>query len=243
MARLAVVAVVVMSLGLPLGGLALAMWPQSPLYGTVHVHGDRDEKIVALTFDDGPNRAATLALAGVMESRGVRGTFFLVGSNVERDPATVAELVRRGHVVGDHSWRHQKRDAMFDFDYEEAGKTQAAIEAAAGVCTALFRAPNGFHTPWQLRAVRDFGMHTVAWDVQTYDWENPPAAEIVADVLAQIEPGSIVLLHDGNDLDQDVARPETVEAVGEVIDRLTAEGYSFTTVDQLLGIPAYAESC
>ena len=243
MGKLAFVAILVLSLTLPVGGLALAMWPQSPLYGGTRVHGDRGLKLVALTFDDGPNRDGTLAIADAMESRGVRGTFFLVGRNVERDPATVAELVRRGHVVGDHSWRHQKRDAIFDFDYAEAGKTQAAIKAAAGVCTALFRPPNGFHTPWQWQAVSDAGMQTVVWDVQTYDWENPPASEIVDDVMAQVDPGSIILLHDGNDLDQGVARPETVKAVGEIIDRLSAEGYSFTTVDQLLGIPAYTESC
>lgn len=243
MGKVAVVVVVALAVALPVGGVALAMWPQSPLYGSIFVHGDRERKLVALTFDDGPNRAGTLAIADALESRGVRGTFFLVGENVERDPQTVAELVRRGHVVGDHSWRHQKRDAIFDFDYAEAAKTQAAIRAAAGVCTGLFRPPNGFHTPWQWQAVSDNGMQTVVWDVQTYDWENPPASEIVDDVMSQVDLGSIILLHDGSDLDQGVARPETVRAVGEIIDRLSAEGYSFTTVDQLLGIPAYTESC
>jgi peptidoglycan/xylan/chitin deacetylase (PgdA/CDA1 family) len=228
---------------LPAGSLALAMWPQSPVYGEIRSHGDRGRKLVALTFDDGPNAPATMEIAGALEAKGVRGTFFLVGANVVRDPSTVRALVAGGHIVGHHSFRHQKRDAIFDFGYDEAADARIAIRDATGLCTALYRPPNGFHTPWQLAAVQDNGMTAVAWDVQTYDWENPPAADIAESVVEQVEPGSIVLLHDGEDLADGVDRAETVAALPLIIDRLRADGYEFTTVDQLMGIPAYRGGC
>jgi peptidoglycan/xylan/chitin deacetylase (PgdA/CDA1 family) len=241
--KLSLVALVFISIAVPAGSLTFALWPQSPVYGEVIVHGDRERKLVALTFDDGPNAPATLEVAAALEAAGVRGTFFLIGANVQRQPETVRQLVAAGHVVGDHSFRHQKRDAIFDFGYDQAAATQHAIRDATGLCTALFRAPNGFHTPWQLREVSDLGMTTVAWDVQTYDWEDPSPEVIVKRVLDQVEPGSIILLHDGMNTEQGVERASTVAAIPGIIQALRDQGYEFVTVDQLLGRPAYGEGC
>lgn len=231
------------ALGLPAGALALAMWPQSPLYGDVRSHGDRDQKLVALTFDDGPNPPATLEVAAALKQAGVQGTFFLVGANVVRHPEVARALVADGDVVGNHSYRHQKRDAIFDLGYDQVAEASTAIHEATGRCPALFRAPNGFHTPWQLHAVSDDGMTAVAWDVQTYDWEDPSPETIVSRVLDQVENGSIILLHDGNDLDSGVDRSSTIAALPLLVDALRSRGYEFVTVDGLLGVPAYAEAC
>jgi peptidoglycan/xylan/chitin deacetylase (PgdA/CDA1 family) len=145
--------VLVLALGLPALALYWAMGPSSQVYGKIVTHGPRDEKLVALTFDDGPNDPWTLRIADVLDQYGVKGTFFVVGKNADVHPEVVRALVERGHLVGNHSYDHRKRDAIFDLRYGELGKAETSIARAGGVCPALFRPPNGFHTPWQLHTV------------------------------------------------------------------------------------------
>ncbi len=116
-------------------------------------------------------------------------------------------------------------------------KRSTAIPAATGFRPALYRSPNGFHTPWQLRAVRAAGLTAVHWNIQTYDWERPAPERIVARVLDGLEPGAIVLLHDGDDTRQGTDRTPTVQAVAVLIDELRARGYHLVTVPELLGLP------
>jgi peptidoglycan/xylan/chitin deacetylase (PgdA/CDA1 family) len=219
------------------------MGPSSQVYGKIVTHGPRDEKLVALTFDDGPNDPWTLRIADVLDQYGVKGTFFVVGKNADAHPEVVRALVERGHLVGNHSYDHRKRDAIFDLRYGELGKAETSIARAGGVCPALFRPPNGFHTPWQLHTVSSHQMRTIGWDVQPSDWKNPPADEVVKRVVASVRPGSIVLLHDGEDTQQGVDRSATLDALPNIIESLEAEGYRFVRVDELLSVPPYLSTC
>src|SRR5213078_1997285 len=90
---------------------------------------------------------------------------------------------------------HHKGDALVDSHYGELWKAERAISSAAGVCPAIYRPPNGFHTPWQLHAVASHGMKTVTWDVIPRDWKDPPPDEIARRVVDSVKPGSIILLH------------------------------------------------
>lgn len=219
------------------GAYVLAAWPQSQLYGRIVTHGPGDAKLVALTFDDGPNDPATSHILDVLAARDVKATFFVVGENVEVYPDTVHRIVAEGHALGNHSYRHRKRDALLDPRYGELERAQRAIAAAVGFRPALYRSPNGFHTPWQLRAVRRAGLVTVHWTVQTKDWERPNPDTIVRRVLDHVRPGAIVLLHDGDDTHHGSDRTPTVEALSRIIDELHARGYRFVTVPELLGVP------
>jgi len=223
------------------GAYVLAAWPSSTLYGPVTAHGGREERMVALTFDDGPNVPATTEILDVLRQEDVRATFFVTGAGATVAPDVVRRAVTEGHVVGNHSFRHKKRDAFCQWNYEEAVKTQRAIEAAAGVTPALYRPPNGFHTPWQLRAVRDAGMRTIVWDVDPYDWKDPAPETIVRRVLNDVQPGSIVLLHDGMDTRQGADRSATLAALPLLIRALRERGYRLVTVPELLKIPAYLD--
>jgi peptidoglycan/xylan/chitin deacetylase (PgdA/CDA1 family) len=219
------------------GAYTLAAWPQSQLYGRVVSHGPGDARLVALTFDDGPNDPATSRLLDVLAAKDVKATFFVVGENVEVYPDTARRIVAEGHALGNHSYRHRKRDALLDPGYGELERAQRAIAAVVGFRPALYRAPNGFHTPWQLRAVRRAGLVTVHWNVQTKDWERPDPDTIVRRVLEHVRPGAIVLLHDGDDTRHGSDRAPTVEALPQIIDALRARGYRFVTVPELLGVP------
>lgn len=230
-------------MALPVLAVYWAMSPSSQVYGAMATHGPRDQKVVALTFDDGPNDPWTLRIAEVLERDDVPATFFVVGQNADAHPEIVRELAQRGFLVGNHAYHHQKRRAIFQLHYEEVDQAEASIARAAGVCPALFRPPNGFHTPWQLRAVSQHGMRTVTWDVQPSDWKRPPGDVLVRRVASSVRPGSIILLHDGEDTRSRTDRSATLEALPQIIEALRAQGYRFVRLDELLGTAPYLPAC
>lgn len=219
------------------GAYALAAWPQSQVYGPVVTHGPGDQPLVALTFDDGPNEPATSQILDILAAKGAKATFFVVGANARVYPDTLRRAVAEGHTIGNHSARHRKRDTLFDLRYRELERAQAEIAAVTGIRPTVYRSPNGFHTPWQLWAVRRAGLVTVHWNVQTRDWQRPEPDQIVGRVLVDVRPGAIVLLHDGDDTRHGSDRTPTVEALPRLIDALRARGYRLVTVPELLGLP------
>ena len=233
----------VFSLGFPVIAVYLAWQPGSQLYGQMLNHGPRDRMEVAITFDDGPNDPWTLRIADTLDHYDVEGAFFTVGKNAEEHPGIVRSLIAQGHLIGNHSYRHHKSDAVVDPRYGELWKAEHAIFSAAGVCPAIYRPPNGFHTPWQLHAVASRGMKTITWDVIPRDWKDPPPEEIVRRVLDSVRPGSIILLHDGKDTDHHADRSATLNALPGIIEGLRTKGYKIVRLDKLVSVPAYLESC
>ena len=228
---------------LPVIATYVAWNPSSQLYGAMISHGPRDRMHVAITFDDGPNAPWTTRIADVLDRQGVAATFFVVGQNAEAHPEIVRDLAARGNLIGNHSYHHRKRDAILDPDYSDLWKAEEAIASAAGVCPAIYRPPNGFHTPWQLHAVEGHGMKTVTWDVIPRDWKNPQAATIVSRVMDSVRAGSIILLHDGDDTNQGTDRSATLQALPGIIQGLRERGYEIVRLDKLLGVPAYLPDC
>lgn len=216
--------------------------PQLSWFGSVTANGPRDRPTVALTFDDGPNRGTTLAVAELLERHGTRGTFFLVGSAVESDPAIAGELARRGHLVGNHSFHHDHW-SWLDPRYPGLVRTQEAIREATGLCPAVFRPPHGQRTPFMSLRVSDAGMRTVTWDVSAQDWSETDPRVIARRVLQRVEPGSIVLLHDGLDGDPAADREVLPEALELILEGLADEGLEAVRLDELIGGPAYTEDC
>ena len=104
-------------------GCYAARTPSSQLFGDIYTHGPRTEKVVALTFDDGPNDPYTGQILDVLKQEGVHATFFCVGMNAEREPATVRRIAAEGNEVGNHSYRHRKRDTLLDLGYSDAART------------------------------------------------------------------------------------------------------------------------
>ena len=235
--------VLVLSVGVPVIASYLAMSPSSQLYGDITTHGPRNRMEVALTFDDGPNDPYTIRIADILEQYGVKGTFFTIGQNADAKPEIVRDLVRRGELIGNHSYRHHKADAVLDLNYSELGKAERAIARAANVCPAFYRPPNGFHTPWQLHAVANASMTTVTWDVIPRDWKDPPPGVIAQRVLDDVRPGSIILLHDGYNTTQGADRSATLNALPAIIEGLRARDYDIVRLDELLDKPAYLPSC
>lgn len=182
----------------------------------------RKVKCVALTFDDGPV-TDTQRLLRILNERDARGTFYLVGKNVQKYPSTVRAAAQAGHQIGNHSWDHANLTKLSTAQIKsQLSRTDAAIKQATGKKPTTFRAPYGAHNA----AVRSAaGRPLVHWSVDTLDWKHRDTARLIKTVNTQTKPGDIVLLHD--------IHKTTVDAVPGIIKGLKARGFHFVTVDQL----------
>lgn len=189
-------------------------------------YGPRDERQVALSFDDGPG-TSTPDILEILREKRVSATFFLMGENVQRDPDQVRAIVEQGSEVGNHSMHH---DSLPDLQDLEA--TNDAIEQASGVRPCAFRPPYGNVDQPLVDRAKEAGMNTVLWDVDTEDWTDGATVDSVVEGTKQnAQFGSIILMHDGGDRYREI----TISSLPSVIDELRAEGYSFVTVSELLG--------
>ncbi len=184
---------------------------------------------VALTFDDGPG-ADTPAVLAALKKAGVPATFFVVGTGVKANPGTLAATVAAGHEVGVHTWNHRDMTTLSAKQQKaEITATAGEILSATGIASRLFRAPYGSVDPSVLAQAEDAKLLSVLWDVDTLDWTQPTADQIVETAVSQARPGSIILMHDsGGD------RAATVAAVPRIIAALRAKGYEFATVGDLV---------
>lgn len=194
--------------------------------GVQYLHGPRDGKTVALTFDDGPG-PSTGEILEILREKRAEGTFFLLGQAVEMNPELAREIVLSGSEVANHSMAHDAFPTSADLT-----ATNDVIEEATGFRPCSFRPPYGsVDTPLTQRAAGE-DMNTVLWDVDTEDWTDWTSVDsVVEGTSLNTQPGSIILMHDGGD----ARRDKTIEALPQMIDDLRAEGYEFVTVSELLG--------
>ena len=223
---------------------AAAYWtafrPRSQVFGSFPYRGATTEKVVALTFDDGPNEPYTSRLLDVLADREVLATFFQVGRCAQRFPSTTRRVVEAGHVLGNHGYRHAFTGFLREPDQrKEIARAQDVLHVVAGVAPALYRPPWLCHWPWVLRSIRDQGLQPVSGTFgHPLEVLQPPPDRMAAYAARVTRPGSILIFHDGREA-RGGDRERTVAAIGPLIDQLRADGYAFTTVDRLLGVPAY----
>ncbi len=222
----------------------LAYWTgfsgRSQLFGELPFRGVTEEKVVALTFDDGPNEPFTSRLLDVLDRRAVRATFFQVGRCADRFPSTTRRVLQSGHVLGNHSFSHSFTRYFTEPDQRrEIERAQEVLQRVAGVTPALYRPPWLCSWPWVLRSVSDQGLQVVSGTFGHPLEIFQPSGERMAAAAAKItRPGSMIIFHDGQEA-RGGRRDQTVAAVAPLIDRLRDWGYRFVTVDELLGVPAY----
>ena len=227
-------------LALPTLVYVVFMSPWSQLFGQYPYRKKTSEKIVALTFDDGPNEPYTSELLAILKKEKVPATFFLVGRCLERHPSIAADILKAGHVIGNHSESHRFGTYFKPGAFgREVRNTQRILEAQTGITTALVRTPWLWRQPLLLRTVKSLGLHPVA-GVFCHPREvfGATAEEIAERSFSKTTPGSILIFHDGKEGDGG-NRSQTIQAVAQLIPRLKQKGYKFTTVDKLLGIEPY----
>ncbi len=193
------------------------------------------EKIVALTFDDGPSDPATGMILDALRAHNVKATFFLIGANVERHPEIARRIGAEGHLIGNHTYRHMQFDQHSASEIaEDITKGSRAIQAITGLTPKWFRPPFGINGPGMETACRIGGMAIAGWSADASDWNPHPVEALVERIVSQAIPGDIILLHDGWETRPDANRQRTVAAVPLIIERLLAKGYRFVTLDELV---------
>jgi peptidoglycan/xylan/chitin deacetylase (PgdA/CDA1 family) len=239
-------AIAVVTLGALLGG-GLVLWvggndPTVQWFGHVITHGDRGDRRVALTFDDGPDDPYSLQVSAILDQHGAKGTFFEVGKAIDARPTIAKALYADGHLLGNHSYHHDYW-RWLDPRYPELDRTQDAFRQQLGVCPAFFRPPHGQRTPFMLAHASDKNMVTVTWDVSAQDWSATDGAEVARRILEHVQPGSIILLHDGIDGTVTADRTVLLEALPLILDGLASKGLHPVRLDELLGRAGYLDHC
>ncbi|HZE37196.1 MAG TPA: polysaccharide deacetylase family protein [Stackebrandtia sp.] len=217
----------------------LCMSPYSQALGRFPYRGRTRQRVVALTFDDGPNEPYTSQIADYLDAQGIRATFFQVGKAVARHPDVTRRLLDGGHVIGHHGNAHDfpvyLRKSSLDTDMRQA----TAMFEAHGIRPALYRPPWLLRIPALFDLVRREGMRPVSGEFcHPLEVLQIAPGRIARTAVAKVRPGSIVIFHDGHD-GHAGPRASTVAAVKIVVEALRDKGYRFTTVDKLLGVPAY----
>jgi len=210
-----------------------------PSYPTLFRIGSSPEGAVALTFDDGPNPQWTPAILDILKEKGVKATFFVVGSEAERHPEIVRRIVAEGHEIGNHSFSHPNlAEAPPALIRLELNATQRLIESLTGRSTTLFRPPyNADSRPSNIEELvpiqiaQSLGYMTILENVDPKDWQKPDKSQLIDRAKAELPQGNIILLHDGGG-----DRSATVAALPAILDYLEERGNRPVLISNLLGL-------
>nr|WP_242054780.1 polysaccharide deacetylase family protein [Nostoc flagelliforme] len=187
------------------------------------------EKVIALTFDDGPWPQTTEQVLNILKSNNIKGTFFVVGQNLKNYPELGRQIVAQGHVIANHTWHHwyhsfNPQAAAFEID-----RTTDLIYQVTGVKTNLFRPPGGILHNGLSAYAKGQKYAVVMWSADSTDYKLPTVPKLINNVIKDSKPGGIVLMHDGGG-----NRSRTVQALPEIISNLKKQGYRFVTIPELL---------
>ncbi|MEH2166611.1 MAG: polysaccharide deacetylase family protein [Nostoc sp.] len=188
-----------------------------------------EQKVIALTFDDGPWPESTAQVLDILKKNQIKGTFFLIGQNVKNYPGLVKREIAEGHVIGNHTWHHwyqflNPQAAAYEIDH-----TADLIYQVTGIKTNLFRPPGGIMHNGVASYARNSKYAIILWSSDSVDYSRPAVAKLINNVFRRAKPGGIVLMHDGGG-----NRSKTVQALPEIIANFRKQGYKFVTIPELL---------
>lgn len=189
----------------------------------------KKDKVIALTFDDGPWPTFTTQVLNILKQNNIKATFFVVGQNAKNYPDMLKRIVNDGHTIGNHTWHHWYHHMSPQAAAFEVDKTTNIINEITGVKTTLFRPPGGIMTNGVAAYARSQKYTLVMWSSDSVDYNRPPVARLISNVMSGVGSGGIVLLHDGGG-----DRVRTVQSLPQIISTLKKQGYRFVTVPELL---------
>lgn len=192
---------------------------------------DYDDKIVALTFDDGPSKY-TNKILDVLKKYDACGTFFVIGNKVDFYDETLNRMIKEGSEIGNHSYNHKWLNRLSEQEFkDEINKTQEEVKKATGFTPKLFRPTYGGYSD-KLKSYTDLVF--ILWDVDSSDWKVKSKEKILNNILPNVKNGSIILMHDNHQY--------ALNAIEPVVKALQEKGYKFVTVSELLEIKKIREN-
>lgn len=194
--------------------------------------GPGDKANVALTFDDGPSPIYTPQILDILAKYHVKATFMIIGDEAKKNPEIIKRIIAEGHELGNHTMSHPEAPKLTPEELEkQVADNNALLQNLTGKKIYFFRPPYGYFDVAYFMTCRRQGVNVVLWSIVPRDWEKPDASIITKRVLEQIEPGSIVLLHDGGG-----DRSQTVAALAGILDGLQERKLKAVTLSTLLVI-------
>ncbi|MEH2454048.1 polysaccharide deacetylase family protein [Nostoc sp.] len=188
-----------------------------------------EQKVIALTFDDGPWPESTAQVLDILKQNQIKGTFFLIGQNVKNYPGLVKREIAEGHVIGNHTWHHWYQFLNPQAAAYEIVHTADLIYQVTGIKTNLFRPPGGIMHNGVADYARNSKYAIILWSSDSVDYSRPAVPKLINNVFRKAKPGGIVLMHDGGG-----NRSKTVQALPEIIANFRKQGYRFVTIPELL---------
>ncbi len=190
------------------------------------------KKYVALTFDDGPNENTTPLLLDILKAKNVHATFFLIGQNIQQCSGIVQRIYDEGHMIGNHTWDHIILQWLSTREIiTEVQKTQKMIKKITWYTPIVVRPPYGAQNGKILNILGKYHLASVQWSLDSNDWELPSSETLVNNIMNNIQPGKIILMHD--------TLTGTVQAMSDIIDAIQRSGYTIVTVSELLWGPKH----
>lgn len=220
------------------GNLSAAQTPKKNRFyyekrGEVVWEVPTDEKVIALTFDDGPDPEDTPQILELLKQYEAKATFFIVGNKAEAYPELVSREIAEGHELANHTYHHTYFNRSFPENKisEEIRRAEEIIFKASGQKSHLFRPPGGYYNEALVQTARKAGYTVVmwSWHINTRDWATPGVSKITSTVLNNVKNGDIVLLHDWVE-----GKTQTVDALKQILPELKNRGYRFVTISELL---------
>jgi peptidoglycan/xylan/chitin deacetylase (PgdA/CDA1 family) len=192
--------------------------------------------MVALTFDDGPSGQFTSRYLDALDQYGVRATFFLLGLQVQRNPGLADMIADRGHELGNHTFGHHNlRLASLAAAMQDITLGERLIEHDSQRKILFFRPPGGNLNPPLIKMTTGMGLKIILWNIDPRDWDPASSKEhIVNNVLSNLQPGSIVVMHEGHQ--------RTLDALPDLIEGIRQRGYRIVTISELLAAASANES-
>lgn len=206
--------------------------------GTVYRVKSND-KVAALTFDDGPSPEWTPLVLDELKKADVKATFFVVGKYVEKYPDIAKRIVNEGHNIANHGYSHHVL-LYYDMDEleEEIKRTEKIIKDTTGVTTAYFRPPKAWLSSREKSKIKEMGYKIILWNLNSKDWVTFHDKQITSYILRNVEPGDIILFHDGGGVfsTEGGNREQTVKTINRLSRKLKEKDYRLVTITELLGM-------
>lgn len=206
---------------------------QSNFYTKAYCNVDTDEKIIALTFDDGPNKEHTHKVLSILEEQNATATFFVIGKNIFGNENIIKKIDAAGHTIGNHTFSHSffidfKSKAGF---IDELNTTSDAIYNIIRKRVKFFRPPYGVTTPNLARASKALNYNIIGWNIRSLDTTGDNEEKIAKRVISQVKPGAIILFHDTSE--------KTAQVLKQTLNFARENGFKIVSVEELLKINAY----
>ncbi|UCF34990.1 MAG: polysaccharide deacetylase family protein [Phycisphaerales bacterium] len=236
-------------IGIPASGIPYAFFAVATFHPSnswlcptiTRVRGLR-EKLIALTFDDGPSPTVTPQVLKVLKEKETKATFFVIGRWARRYPETIRSIAEDGHEVANHSYLHPRHVYLWTARTlrRDTELAQRLIKRLVGTVPPVYRPPVGFRSVEMRSVMRSLGLRLVNFSARAFDTQGGSPQQMVDRICRLAAQGRIIMLHDGSDRTPEPDCRAMLTALPLIIERLKSDGYRFVTVSELLNLQAQA---